>query len=96
MSIYVVINQPTGLDYQPNIQNGGLVAMNRDRKPVPQQSVNPVFQIPPLPPQHSGLSQHAHTEWRTVDDNELAADFDGSLSGLGMDLAGIPYNMRSV
>ena len=65
-----------------------------------------VFQIPLVPnldhttPNHVGRPSAVpvvppNHDWR-VDDNELAADFDGSLSGLGMDLAGIPYNMRLV
>jgi len=42
---------------------------------------------------HAGLNGGSPPDWR-VDDNELAADFDGSFAGLGVDLAGIPYNMR--
>jgi hypothetical protein len=35
--------------------------------------------------------------WRLEDiDDNLAADFDGSLSGLGVDLSVASYNMRSV
>lgn len=34
--------------------------------------------------------------WRLEDiDDNLAADFDGSLSGLGVDLSVASYNMRS-
>jgi hypothetical protein len=33
------------------------------------------------------------TSWHDIDDN-LAADLDGSLSGLGEDLSTASYNMR--
>lgn len=69
------------------------------------EKLSQVFQIP-LIPNLDNASSGGHLgrgavpggigpshDWR-VDDNELAADFDGSLSGLGMDLSGIPYNMR--
>lgn len=60
-----------------------------------------LFQIPLTSPEHSAAHSSStirspavtNSDWR-VDDHELAADFDGSLSGLGIDLAGIPYNMR--
>lgn len=65
------------------------MAINRDVK------LQQLLQIPLISPDHSTPVSRAVTssDWR-VDDNELAADFDGSLSGLGIDLAGIPYNMR--
>ena len=65
------------------------MAISRDVK------LQQLLQIPLLSPDHSTATNRPVTssDWR-VDDNELAADFDGSLSGLGIDLAGIPYNMR--
>lgn len=64
------------------------MALSSDRKDVQQ-----VFQVPSIPPSHSPHQPSTH-DWRGINDHELAADFDGSLSGLGMDLAGIQYNMR--
>lgn len=67
------------------------MALSNDRKDIPQ-----VFQVPQVPPTHTPMAAQLPSShgWRTVDDHELAADFDGSLSGLGMELAGIQYNMR--
>lgn len=69
------------------------MAISRDSK------IQSFFQLPLITSsvENSLVGSHSRSalpaDWR-VDDNELAADFDGSLSGLGMDLAGIPYNMR--
>ena len=67
------------------------MAISRDIK------LQQLLQIPLISPEHSTpVSRTLPTsDWR-VDDHELAADFDGSLSGLGIDLAGINYNMRCV
>ena len=43
----------------------------------------------------SGSNRVAGWRLEDIDDN-LAADFDGSLSGLGVDLSVASYNMRSV
>lgn len=46
---------------------------------------------------HSTSINNRVAGWRLEDiDDNLAADFDGSLSGLGVDLSVASYNMRSV
>lgn len=67
------------------------MAKDRDVK------LHQLLQIPLLSSENATSSSRSlnNSDWR-VDDNELAADFDGSLSGLGIDLSGIPFNMRCV
>ncbi|XP_067934702.1 transcription factor CP2-like [Watersipora subatra] len=64
------------------------MAISRDVK------LQQLLQYPLISAEHSTSAHRSvqGSDWR-VDDNELAADFDGSLSGLGIDLAGISYNM---
>jgi hypothetical protein len=47
--------------------------------------------------QHNGISHTGLTGWEDASpeiDDDLAADFDGSLSGLGMEVGSSTYNMR--